>query len=431
MGIVSVPGQACFPGPTDATCCFAENERGLIVKIAVIGAGAMGSMLGACLKMGGADVTLVERNPELAKRLADPGLLIRHYTDDPDSAASLPPVPMKTCTDAQGLGEMDLVLFMVKGPDTRAALSSAMPLFGEKTWALTLQNGVGNVDILAEALPKERILYGCLNMSAIMEEPAVVTGNLFGKVNVYLGAVVKEEAQRQFGEVLAAVFSAGGAPAAYIDEIDREVWSKMLVNIAVNASCGLVRLRGGEAGEDQQFVMLAVDMIKETIAVAHALGIELDFGKFMTRTLPAARKTSGAHYPSMAQDMMMYQAPTEIDFLNGAVERLGNELGVPTPVNTTVSRLVRVIEHNYARQYVPSGKSGKAAPAFRIRISEKFCKGCGYCVKYCEKQVLCLSEERSDKGFHIAQAAAPENCTGCLNCAVVCPEAAISIAKEG
>lgn len=398
------------------------------MKIAVIGAGAMGSMLGAYLQAGGADVTLVVRRREPADVLTSPGLTMKRYTESTEDGNG--PVPMKASVGTDGLEVMDAVLLMVKGPDTKAAIESASAVIGPETKVVTLQNGIGAADIIAETVPKENIYYGCLNMSAIMEAPGVLTAGLFGTTNVYLGSVVRDAAQRAFGEEFCGLLRAGGVTAEYTEDIDREVWNKMLINIAVNASCGLVRLRGGEAGEDQQFVLLAVDMVKEAIAVAGKCGVALDFGYFMTQVLPSARKTSGKHYPSMAQDMMITRTRTEIEFLNGAVERLGAKHGVPTPVNTTIARLVRTIEHNYDKQYRPTAETAKRGGAFLVEIEEKFCKGCGFCVKYCPKGVLALQKERSRKGYFPAKAAAPGNCIGCLSCTAVCPEAAIRIRKE-
>ena len=399
------------------------------MKIAVIGAGAMGSMLGAYLEAGGADVTLIVRHKELVEKFISPGISIKSYTEGQDGEV-LGPIPMKAATDTKELGVMDAVLLMVKGPDTKNALEGAANIMDDNTKVITLQNGIGNTDLIAETVPAERIFYGCLNMSAIMEQPGVLAGALFGDVNVCLGSVVKEESQKAFGEELCGYFRSGGIGAEYMDTIDVEVWNKMLVNLAVNATCGLVRLRGGEAGENNEFVMVGVDMIKEAIAVAHKLGVELDLNYFMGHVLPSARKTSGLHYPSMAQDMMMKKSRTEIEFLNGAIERLGKQTGVPTPVNTTVARLVRTIEANYDRQYFPKGASGKTGPSYKITINDKFCKGCGYCVKYCAKSVLALEEQINTKGYHVAFVAAKDQCVGCLNCTSVCPEAAITIGKE-
>ena len=389
------------------------------MKIAVIGAGSMGCMLGGYLKEGGADVTLTVRRKEMMDALNDKGLTIRMYEDDGGSVLS---VPITAVTDLSNVGVMDALLIMVKGPDTKAAMEGAKPLIGDETKVVTLQNGIGNTDIIKEFVPEDRIYYGCLNMSAAMESPGIIAGGLFGGNNIFIGSITRGEEQRKFGEEFCSFFNKGGITACYTDDIDTEVWYKLLMNVAVNASCGLVRLRGGEAGEDQQFMLLAVDMVKEAMAV----GIELDFGHFMTEILPTARKTSGKHYPSMAQDMMVTKSKTEIDFINGAIERLGAKVGVPTPVNSTISRLVRVIENNYKRQYMP--KATKAGASFNITINEKFCKGCGYCVKYCPKDIIALEE---NEDMHIVAKVSDESkCVGCLNCATICPEAAIAISKE-
>lgn len=399
------------------------------MRIAVIGAGAMGSMLGVCLMAGGADVTLIVRREELAQRYRSPGIQIKSYSEDGQEDMNIGPVPMKAAVSADGMDVQDAILFMVKGPDTKSALEQFMPLIGEHTKVITLQNGIGNVDIISEVIPKERIYYGCLNMSAIMESPGVLQGALFGDRNVCLGSLVKSEEQKQFGTELCGMLSAGGVRAEYMENVDAEVWYKMLVNLTVNAPCGIVRLRGGEASESSDFFSMGADIIQEAVKVAAKLGVQIDMNHLMGHVIPNAKKTSGLHYPSMAQDMMMKHAKTEIEFLNGAIERLGRQVGVPTPVNTTIARIVRTIEANYSRQFFPKEVKG-GVPIFKISINEKFCKGCGYCVRYCGRQVLKLDENTNTKGYHAAKVTAGEKCVGCLNCTTVCPEAAITISKE-
>jgi 2-dehydropantoate 2-reductase len=385
-------------------------------------------MLGAYLQLGGADVTLLVRRKELAEKLMSPGIVMRSYTGADGEKSETAPISVKAAVGCEGLEKQDAVLVMVKGCDTKTALEGAASIIGENTKVITLQNGIGNTDIIAESVNKDNIYYGCVNMSAIMSAPAVLDTGLFGDVNVVFGSVVKGEEQKKFGDELAGIFNAGGLKAAYTDDIDVEVWYKLLVNIAVNAGCGLVRLRGGEAGNDQNFTLLAVDMLKEAIAVGMTCGVKLDFNYFMTHILPVARKTSGLHYPSMAQDMLMKKAPTEIEFINGAIERLGKKVGVPTPVNTTVSRLVRTIERNYDKQY--KDKTAKSGPSFKVKIAEKFCKGCGYCIKYCPKKVLSAEDGLNAKGYVKVKVANVQDCIGCLSCSTVCPEAAISVIKE-
>ena len=116
------------------------------MKVAVIGAGSMGCMLGGYLQLGGADVTLVVRRKELMDALNEKGLTVRMY-EDGDSASSLN-IPVKAAVDVKDLGVMDALLVMVKGPDTKAAMDSAKILIGDNTKVVTLQNGIGNVDII-------------------------------------------------------------------------------------------------------------------------------------------------------------------------------------------------------------------------------------------------------------------------------------------
>ena len=395
------------------------------MKIAVIGAGAMGSMLGVYLKKGGADVVLSVRRKEVADVMISPGLALKMYEGD---GGEIGPLPMNAVTDLSGVGIVDAILLMVKGPNTKTAMEGAMCLVDKNTKVITLQNGIGNTDIIKEFVSEDKIYYGCLNMSAAMDKNGVITGGLFGDNNIFVGSLVKGKEQKKFGEEFCSIFNAAGVSACYTDEIDKEVWYKLILNVAVNATCGLIRLRGGEASEDQQFMLLAVDMVKEAIAVANAMGVDIDFGYFMTQIMPVAKNTSGKHYPSMAQDMMISKVKTEIEFINGAVERLGANVGVPTPINTTVSRLVRVIENNYDRQYMPKATSG--ASSFRIEITDKFCKGCGFCVKYCPKNVIGFNEELNKKGYSTAKVVNKNACIGCLSCTAVCPEAAINIVKE-
>ena len=320
------------------------------MKIAVIGAGAMGCMLGACLMEGGADVSLIVRRKELAEKYRSSGIRIKRYGS---ADLDFGPTPMKAATSVEGMEVQDAVLFIVKGPDTKTALEQTMPIIGDQTKVITLQNGVGNTEIIGEVIPKERIYYGCLNMSAIMEAPGVLKGALLGDNNVCLGSMVNGEEQKAFGEQICGLLKPSGIGAVYMENVDSEVWYKLLLNLTANAPCGIVRLRGGEAFENSDFFSIGTDIMREAIEVAAKLGVKIDMNHLTEHVIPNARKTSGLHYPSMAQDMMMKKTRTEIDFLNGAIERLGKQVGVPTPVNTTISRLVRTIEANYDRQYFP------------------------------------------------------------------------------
>lgn len=315
-------------------------------KVALIGAGAMGAVLGAYLQKGGADVTLVDPYKEHMDMIKDRGLVLNNAQGESET------IKMKTAYDADDIGIMDYVILMVKGNFTEVALKGAKQAIDDQTFISTFQNGLGNVEIIENTIPKERILYGCLNMASILKAPGEVYGNLFDEINVHIGSIVKDNQQKKVGEELARILSKGGANSLYDENIDLHVWSKAMVNIVINASCALVRLNGDQAGKNQYFQQIVIKLTQETLAVAKAKGIEgLDFVSFFTKVLPAARKTAGDHYPSLAQDVMIAKRPTEIDFLNGAVVKMGKEEGIEVPVNETITNLIKTIESNYDKQY--------------------------------------------------------------------------------
>ena len=127
------------------------------MKIAVLGAGAMGSMLGAYLQLGGADVTLLVRRKELAEKLMSPGIVMRSYTGADGEKSETAPISVKAAVGCEGLEKQDAVLVMVKGCDTKTALEGAASIIGENTKVITLQNGIGNTDIIAESVNKDNI----------------------------------------------------------------------------------------------------------------------------------------------------------------------------------------------------------------------------------------------------------------------------------
>ncbi len=399
------------------------------MRIVIAGAGAMGQMLGLFLQKGGSDVFLVVRRAEVKDKIEKTGLSFTKYGEDKPSEG---PLNVKVYAGEEGIRSLasekemsrgaDVVFVMTKGTDTERIAGEIKPLLGRDTAVVSLQNGLGNVDIIRKYVSEDNIFYGCMNLSCTVSEPGVLSGSLFDGVNVYIGSCTRGRRQEKTGRSIAEALSKGGLSAEYTDDIDREVWLKLLVNIAVNATCGLVRLRGGEAGTDPDFISVSVDMVKEAIAVAAKMGVNIDFGSFMSETLPRASKTSGAHYPSMAQDMMMRRVRTEIDFINGAVARLGEKMGVPTPVNSTVARLVRAYQNNYLKQYYPKASSSGGKPVFDVTVEPKYCKNCLYCVKYCPAKVF-------ESTGRVVEAMNPSSCVGCMNCVAVCPEGAITISK--
>lgn len=317
------------------------------MNIAIIGAGAMGSMIGAYLQKGGANVVLVSQpHKEHTQKIKDSGLIMR-YKDKTEI------IHMDTAISYDNLGIMDYVIILVKSTATREVITKIQPIIGGNTYVCTLQNGIGNEEIIEEVINREKILYGCLNMSSVIYTPGEIYGELFEGVNIYIGSVSRNKKQRIAGNLLAEMFNNAGVRAAYDeDNIDLKIWNKLMMNIVINAPLGLVRLKVGDAVEDSYFEELGQHLVEEVVKVAKAKNITgLDISDFFKEIIPSVAKTAKNHYPSMAQDMMMSKRKTEIDTLNGAIVKLGKRYGIPTPYNDAITLLVKLYESHYSKQY--------------------------------------------------------------------------------
>lgn len=312
------------------------------MKYAVLGAGAMGSIIGATLSKGGQEVLLVDPYREHMDRIAAKGLSLTF-------GSITETVRMQTCSNPAEAGEVDVVVLLVKGFMSETAIEGARRLFGKNTFICTLQNGLGNVEILEGLFPRDMILQGVIHLAGRMVGPGEVSGDKYRETDLYVGSLVKEGPAVVAAETMARHLSDGGLTTEYKPDVEKEIWRKAVINTCLNAPCGVLRLRGREYFSHPEGKRLAADIAGECAAVAAAKGIIIDVDEAM-RYMEMGTRTRSEHYPSMAQDMMN-RRKTEIDFLNGAIVKYGLELGISTPVNDTITRFVKIIEDNYGTQF--------------------------------------------------------------------------------
>jgi len=302
----------------------------------------MGSIIGACLSRGGQEVVLVDPYREHMDRIAAEGLRLTFgYVTET--------VRMQTCTNPKEAGPVDVVVLLVKGFMSETAIRGAWGLFGEDTFVCTLQNGLGNAETLEGLFPKDRILQGVMHLTGHLAGPGEVVGAKYWTTDIYLGSLAKEGPAATIAKEMVKHLSDGGLVAETKADVEQDIWKKALVNACLNAPCGVLRLRGGEYFSHPEGRRLAEDIAGEIAAVAVARGIPIDVDAAMSYMEMGTRARS-EHYPSMAQDMR-HKRKTEIDSLNGAIARYGRELGIPTPANDYLTRLVKIIEDNYDAQF--------------------------------------------------------------------------------
>ena len=304
------------------------------MKIAVIGAGAMGSLYGALLS-DKHEVWLVDIWEEHIQTVQKLGLRI---TSQGKEWISHP----KACTSAEEAGNCDLLIVFVKAGDTEKALSQARTLLKEHTLVLTLQNGYGNVEKIQRFVSKAQIVRGITTAGAVMQGP----GNVFwsGDGPVYLGPV--DGSDQGMVNMVARAFKDCGINAVVSDRIGEMIWEKLLVNIGLNAVLALLEMRNEFMAQSPEAYALALNLIEEGVKVAKAEGYQLDGNKIAEQYYIEGAARVGKNFCSMLQDVKK-KRKTEIEALNGTIVKLGKQYGIETPYNQTLYLLMKAKEETY------------------------------------------------------------------------------------
>lgn len=302
----------------------------MTMRIAVLGAGAMGSVYGARLARAGADVTLLDVNDAHLAAINAGGLHVA--LDEGESLHHLPAMRPDACQ-----GPVDLVLLFTKVFHTDAALASVEPLL-TNAHVLSLQNGVGNVDRIAAHVTRDRILIGMTMTPAEYLGPGRVASHGAATTDLYSASGQDMPILYKIAELMGK----GGITARLEPDIDVAIWEKATFNCALNPICALASGTPGSVGASEAGRRLAAQVAAEAIAVARASGVAASLQK-VTAMMEHAFAHHLHHEPSMLQDRMAGRR-TEIDALNGAVVRIGGRLGVPTPANRIVTDLIRLTE---------------------------------------------------------------------------------------
>jgi 2-dehydropantoate 2-reductase len=311
------------------------------MRIAVVGAGAMGSLYAGMLARAGRDVWLVGRSPAHVEAIRSGGLRM-HVPDHGEEWR----VAMRATTDPADIGPVDVVLFLTKAYDLEAAASSARPLFGPATWALPLCNGLGTAEAVAAALPDAPVACGVSEVGGDVLAPGLVTitGNVMsGRGHTRFGATSGAPGRASL-EALARELEASGLRAEVLDDIQSFLWTKLAMAGTMSSLSALTRLRiGGIAGSAPGRELMAM-MIDEIAAVARASGVALDRDAILARA-DGVFAAVPDHVPSMAADLRAGRR-TENEALAGAVSRQGARLGVATPICDAIARMIALVEAN-------------------------------------------------------------------------------------
>lgn len=306
------------------------------MRIGVIGAGAMGCLYGGLLARAGQEVVLYDRWREHIEAIRARGLELGGITGE------IRVRPARATADWAELGKLDAALIQVDANSTAEAARIVEPCLKPAGFALTLQNGVGNVETLVETLGRERVLGGLSYHSAAVERPGRAIHTHAGPT--WLGELDGRRSERV--ERFADVLRKAGFEPTVVDDILGFIWTKFVHNAAINALSAMTGLRVGELGADASADAFQTRIIEEALAVVAAKGIRLAEPDPMS-AIKAFCKVK-FNKPSMLQHVEAGKR-TEIDALNGAVVREGRRLGIATPFNEALTLLVKALEESRRR----------------------------------------------------------------------------------
>ncbi len=309
------------------------------MKVCFVGAGSLGCALGGTLAAAGMDVRMVDAWGEHVDVLNRRGLLLREGGQERL-------VSVAAATDGTGLGIADVVIVLVKSFYTEAAALAARPLVGPNTVLLSLQNGLGHEEILADVFGPERVLAGKTYAGGGLLGPGHVLAGVAGK-ETFIGELDGTLSPRVLR--IAEAFSSAGLATQASTRIKGVMWDKLLINVATGALTGITGLPYGPLHRVPEIEACALEAVAEAIAVATASGIVLTSEDPRAAWTKASAGLPEGFKPSLLQSIEKKQR-TEIDFINGAVVRCGERCGVGTPVNRALVACVKGIEYGFSNQ---------------------------------------------------------------------------------
>ncbi len=301
------------------------------MRVGIVGAGALGSVLGGLLITTSVDVVLIRRNRELVNLINEKGLWL-------EGASGEHLLHPHIVADPAEAGRVDLAIVAVKAYDTEAAVPAVRTVLADDGIVLTLQNGIGNYEILDAAFPGRTLLGTTTNGALALGEGKFrhtgIGQTHFGESD----GIIKPRTR----QVAALLEKMGAGPVHLVENALGCVWSKLIINAAINAPATLLRLHNGDLPKTTPARQLIHEIVTECVSVVKVKGIDLIFQDPEAQVLAVCEATA-ANLNSMFQDIIAGRR-TEIDFINLAVAREGRSLGIYAPVNRTVGVLIKALE---------------------------------------------------------------------------------------
>jgi 2-dehydropantoate 2-reductase len=289
------------------------------------------------LAKGRNDVTLIDVWEAAVREINERGLRLE------DKSGIVETIQVRATSNPAEVGPVDLVLVFVKCYDTEVAVRAAKPLIGPQTVVLSLQNGWGNGPRISAIVGRERLLLGVCYHSATVIGPGYVQHG--GRGMTFMGELDGKMSDRLTR--IADSFNGAGIEVTATPVVLREIWSKLALNVCTLPTSALLRFFAPQLIQHDSLLELMQALLRETIAVANAQDIRLEFEERWEVITGLLRHCAPGVKASMLQDVERGRR-TEIDVINGAIVEAGRRLNLPTPYNDSMFWLIKSLEETFS-----------------------------------------------------------------------------------
>src|SRR4030043_2269991 len=303
------------------------------MKTVIMGAGAMGSLFGGLLSLTGEEVWCIDIWKDHIDAIRSKGLVL-------EEKGKAQPIHIHATTEVASVGKADLVLIFVKTYHTEKAVSNAQALQKDSTVFLTLQNGLGNEEIIWKHIDRKKVILGVTGQGATLLGPGRIRHAGWGRT--YVGELDGKTSDRV--NQIVQMFLKAGIETEVSSQIHDLVWEKLFVNVGINALAAITGLRNGQLLDYPETLRLMGGLVSEAIEVAKRKGVWIE-GNPIDRVKTGIEATR-ENRCSMGQDLD-FKRRTEIDTINGAIVREAGQLGIPAPYNQMITDLIKVMEKNF------------------------------------------------------------------------------------
>jgi len=306
------------------------------MKFGIVGAGAMGCLLGSFLSRTKNDVWLVDIWEDHVSRIKSHGLTVV-------SRGKSDTVSIRATTNTRDVGVCDVVIISTKFHNTRTAIQNARCMIDKKTLVITIQNGIGNVETISEFVNRKQIIFGLTTLGSVIKGPGTIEATFADEAITRIWPLTGEP-NKKVRDVVDA-FKQAGLNFHLSPDVREQIWKKLCLNASLSVPLAIPRLKCGDFINQPSSLDLIRGLVFEIAAVANKEGVPIKPEEAYEYVVALAKQARD-HLPSALIDVLNHRK-TEIDCLNGAIVARAEKHGVEVPYNTAIYHLLRIIENTY------------------------------------------------------------------------------------